>query len=137
MMYAQQFKAVIMVQSGQSLYIGGQAGMGKSYLVQQIFEDARGRRKSVQITSTTGIACNNYPQVLFLFSHIKTINNQKIHLHYVKFVQFCFNQTTFILMVDPIFYAFKGFRRSSQNQNTRSTSFIILYKMCDVLSQCW
>ncbi|XP_078330779.1 uncharacterized protein LOC144624727 [Crassostrea virginica] len=63
-MYAQQLKAVSIVQGGHSLYIGGQAGVGKSYLVQQIFEDARRRHKSVQLTCTTGIACSNYPQVM-------------------------------------------------------------------------
>ena len=81
-MYAQQLKAVSIVQGGHSLYIGGQAGVGKSYLVQQIFEDARRRHKSVQLTCTTGIACSNYPQVLFLFSDIKAFN---IH-RYVKYV---------------------------------------------------
>lgn len=61
MLNAEQNEALSVIRAGHNLYIGGQAGTGKTYLLQKVVNVLRNDGKSVSITCTTGIACTNYP----------------------------------------------------------------------------
>ncbi|OWF42456.1 DNA repair and recombination protein pif1, mitochondrial [Mizuhopecten yessoensis] len=52
------------MKEGHSLYIGGPAGTGKSFLLNKIVTSLRSAGKCVQLTCTTGIACTNFPPAL-------------------------------------------------------------------------
>ena len=60
---AEQKQALDIIKQGHNLYIGGQAGCGKSYLVEQIADWAASAGKTCAVTCTTGIACSNYSSV--------------------------------------------------------------------------
>ncbi|KAH3703875.1 hypothetical protein DPMN_038545 [Dreissena polymorpha] len=60
---AKQNLALSMVKAGHNVYIGGQAGCGKSTLVTHIMQWAENERKSVALTCTTGVACSNFSPV--------------------------------------------------------------------------
>ncbi|KAH3710258.1 hypothetical protein DPMN_069731 [Dreissena polymorpha] len=55
--------ALSMVKAGHSVYIGGQAGCGKSTLVTHIMQWVENEGKSVAFTCTTGVACSNFSPV--------------------------------------------------------------------------
>ena len=63
MMNNLQRQAFDLVSKGHNVYIGGQAGTGKSYLVSELVKWARGNDKTVGLTCTTGVACCLYPTV--------------------------------------------------------------------------
>ena len=56
-----QESALQLVIRGHNLVVCGQAGTGKSFLIEQIFKSER-RRKNVSVLATTGIACTNFPE---------------------------------------------------------------------------
>ena len=58
-----QQEALEIVKEGHNVYIGGQAGCGKSFVVQEIFRWATALEKNVWLTCTTGIACSVFPNV--------------------------------------------------------------------------
>ncbi|XP_062597103.1 uncharacterized protein LOC134258565 [Saccostrea cucullata] len=55
-----QQRALKIALEGHNLYVGGQAGTGKSVLLSHIFESLHNKKK-VALTCTTGIACTNFP----------------------------------------------------------------------------
>jgi len=59
----QQMEAFSIAKAGHNLYIFGQAGVGKYFIIQSIAEYWRYEGKTVAITCTTGIACAVYPKV--------------------------------------------------------------------------
>lgn len=61
----EQRQALDIVMEGHNLYVGGQAGCGKSYLVRKIAGWAASVGRASAVTCTTGIACSNYPTVSF------------------------------------------------------------------------
>jgi DNA replication protein DnaC len=83
MLNTQQKLALQQVESGHNIYIGGQAGVGKSFLVTSIVHAARSRGKKVALTCTTGIACSVYDQV-FCHQSYETIY-QTTHHPYCQF----------------------------------------------------
>ena len=60
-----QKHALDLVLLGHSVFIGGQAGVGKSFLIEKIFHHLSDRGKRVSLTCTTGIACSHFPKVRF------------------------------------------------------------------------
>lgn len=48
------------VLSGHNVFLCGQAGTGKTFLVKQLFNDLVEMGKACVITCTTGIACAQY-----------------------------------------------------------------------------
>ncbi|XP_062621908.1 uncharacterized protein LOC134283468 [Saccostrea cucullata] len=63
MLNESQQRALQQVEMGHNIYIGGQAGVGKSYLVKSIINAARSKGKKVALTCTTGIACSVYDKL--------------------------------------------------------------------------
>lgn len=55
-MNPEQEKAFGLVQEGKNIYLGGQAGTGKSYLLSHIVKWARENNKHIGVTATTGAA---------------------------------------------------------------------------------
>ena len=54
-----QQKAVDYVNLCHNIFLGGQAGTGKSYTINRIVSESRQRGKTVYVTATTGIAATN------------------------------------------------------------------------------
>lgn len=54
-----QQRAFSLAVSGHNLYIGGQAGTVKTWLLQRIYTTLS-QIKNVHVTCTTGIACSNF-----------------------------------------------------------------------------
>uniref|UniRef100_K1PBF6 ATP-dependent DNA helicase n=1 Tax=Magallana gigas TaxID=29159 RepID=K1PBF6_MAGGI len=54
-----QQRAFSLAVSGHNLYIRGQAGTGKTWLLQRI-HTTLSQTKNVHVTCTTGIACSNF-----------------------------------------------------------------------------
>ena len=59
-MNAKQLEAFDIIRNGHSIFLGGGAGTGKSFLVSKIVRDTLERGKRVAVTCTTGIACDVY-----------------------------------------------------------------------------
>ncbi|XP_055998369.1 uncharacterized protein LOC125678781 [Ostrea edulis] len=55
-----QQSAIDLALSSHNLYIGGQAGTGKTFLLLEIYNLLKKQNKMVYITCTTGIACTNF-----------------------------------------------------------------------------
>jgi ATP-dependent exoDNAse (exonuclease V) alpha subunit len=55
-MNAEQEKALSLVQEGRNIYLGGQAGTGKSYVLKHIVEWAKKDNKHIGLTAMTGAA---------------------------------------------------------------------------------
>jgi DNA replication protein DnaC len=55
-----QIQALETVQLGHNVVILGQAGSGKTYVVQQIWKALTAQGKRCSVTCTTGIACSQY-----------------------------------------------------------------------------
>ena len=62
-----QSRALRAIQEGHSIFLGGAAGTGKTFLVEKVVEAVRRRGRRVALTCTTGIACSNYSQVYLNF----------------------------------------------------------------------
>jgi ATP-dependent DNA helicase PIF1 len=62
MLTKDQEYVVDLVLKGHNVYIGGQAGTGKSYLLTHLFDKLTIAGKKVSVTCTTGIACTHFPQ---------------------------------------------------------------------------
>ena len=56
----QQF-ALNLANEGHNLLLLGSAGTGKSFIVREMYEQLTSKRKKVQLTCSTGIACAVYP----------------------------------------------------------------------------
>lgn len=61
-MNPKQKEAIDLALSGHSIFITGQAGTGKSYILTEIIKELRGKGINVQLTCTTGIACTTFPK---------------------------------------------------------------------------
>ena len=68
-MTEEQISAFELAKNGHRLYIGGQAGTGKTFLITKIYEELVKCGKTVSITCSTGIACSALP------THAKTIHS--------------------------------------------------------------
>ena len=62
MLRKDQEYVVDLVLKGHNVYIGGQAGTEKSYLLTHLFDKLTMAGKKVSVTCTTGIACIHFPQ---------------------------------------------------------------------------
>ncbi len=65
-MNAQQLEAFAAATAGHNIYVGGQAGSGKSYFVTHLVSSAKKEGKKAALTCTTGIACCVYDSVRLL-----------------------------------------------------------------------
>lgn len=61
MLTEEQQRVLNLVKQGHNIYIGGQAGTGKSYLLTRIYDKLTSLGKNVSVTCTTGIACTHFP----------------------------------------------------------------------------
>lgn len=61
MLTLEQKNVLDLVLKGHNVYIGGQAGTGKSFLLTHIFDSLIKQGKQVSVTGTTGIACTHFP----------------------------------------------------------------------------
>ena len=52
-------KAMELVRKGQSFFITGKAGTGKTMLLKKIVQECRARGKNITVTAPTGIAAKN------------------------------------------------------------------------------
>ena len=59
-MTKEQADAVQFVSQGHNVLLTGQAGVGKSTVVQSILSDARNRNKKIAVVCSTGKACEVY-----------------------------------------------------------------------------
>ena len=62
MLTKDQEYVVDLVLKGHNVYIGGQAGTAKSYLITHLFDKLTMAGKTVTVTCTTGIACTHLSQ---------------------------------------------------------------------------
>ena len=60
MLTTEQQEVLKLVQADHNLVVCGQAGTGKTYLIQELYKQLK-RDKSVKIVCTTGIACTAFP----------------------------------------------------------------------------
>lgn len=78
-------KAIELVRKGQSFFITGKAGTGKTFLLREIVKDSRRRGKNIIVTAPTGVAAKNAEgQTLHSFFGLTTTMYipKKIGLHY-------------------------------------------------------
>lgn len=106
-MNEEQNYAFSLVKNGNSLFLTGEAGVGKTYLLKQIISWAKKNKKNIGVTASTGTAAillNGTTIHSFLGIGIGSKSPEKLADHVIKNKKFIYNrlQKLDILIIDEI-----------------------------------